>query len=130
MKYLCSLFLLTFSVNAFATGGFHCIGKVPTSSGLVEVHLDGTTGRVEGNPIVSNLRVAYEGAMNTNFEIPKEQMVGYWNNDGYLLLNFVDSNAMYSEVKLNYNTEYKKGVLRVNSHGLTAVTKKVTCLFE
>ncbi len=130
MKFFLSLMLFSFSVNAFATGGFHCVGKIRTADAQVNIHVSGSTSRVEGSPLLGNLIVDIDRLSDLRFEIPKERVVGYWNGDNFLLINAIDREAMHSEIKMNYNTKINKGIMIVDFQGIKATTKKVKCEIE
>lgn len=130
MKILMTMFLLTTSINAFATGGFHCTGKFKHSGHNVDINLHAGTGRVEGNPMITNLFVNFDNLIDRQYEISKQRVVGYWNADSLFMLNVADRDYNESEIKLLYNTKNNKGTMTVNLKGNKASTKKVSCLFE
>ena len=130
MKFILSVMLLSFSFNSFATGGFHCVGKIRTADVQVDINVSGSTSRMEGSPLLGNLLVDIDGLSDLKFEIPKERIVGYWSNDNFLMINTIDSELMHSEIQLNYNTKINKGIMVVNFQGIKATTKNVKCEIE
>lgn len=126
MKITLTSFFLLLSMNAFATGSFHCTGKFRTST----VHVSAPTSHIEGNPMIGPLHVTIDGHTDTEFDIPKDRVVGYWSSDGLFLMNVLDSDFNLSEIKMSYNSKIEKGVMRVNFNGVTATTKRVSCIFE
>lgn len=130
MKYVLTTMMILFSFNAMATGSFHCTGKVNSAGGNVEVHVSGATSHIEGNPLLDKVLIHVDAQTDQHYEIPKERVVGYWSIDDLFLFNMLDSDFNNSEVKIMYNTDYKKGMMKLNLPGLKATTKKLICIFE
>lgn len=130
MKIALTTLMVLFSFNALATGSFSCTGKFKTGSDQFDIHVSGATSHMEGSPLLDKVIVHVATQPDQHFEVPKERVVGYWSNDNFFLINIIDSDFNNSEVKINYNTEYKKGIMKVNLPGILATTKKVSCLFE
>lgn len=127
MKTTLALLALTFSLNSFASGGFFCDAKITTIMDQTDVQISGTTGRVAGNPLISDISVSIDGDNST---ISKKQVVGYWGEGPTLQLHTVDSNAEYSEIILNYNQETNSGELVIDYQGVIGKTYDVECSFE
>lgn len=130
MKAFFMALSLLASVNSYATGGFFCNAEIRNNDIQVDVQISGTTGRVNGNPLVSNLIFSIDNMSDLNFEIPKDNVVGYWNYGTELKLNALDDQAMESVVLLNYNLELQKGTLEVNFQGIIGKTDVIECQFE
>lgn len=130
MKLAISSLLLLFSVNAFATGGFHCIGQIKNNDALIDISLSGGTSRAEGNPLLSTILVTIDELESFQTEIPKERVVGYWNSDNFFMINVSDKDISRSQLKVQYDVQHDAGELTVNFLGFKEVTKKVKCTFE
>jgi hypothetical protein len=88
MKLIAIIALLV-SLNAHATGGFTCVG---TDAEGMKVEVYGTTGRVPGNPLVSDVqmvRAPIEIAQVFN----RDTVVGYWSSAKKFKIAIVDANA-------------------------------------
>ncbi len=129
MKSVLALMLLTFSMNSFATGGFYCNAVVKNNDVDVTIQISGTTARTFGNPLVANLNVGVDEVSDLQFEISKDLVVGYWNQDS-LMIHTLDSNAEYSTILLKYDLENSKGTLDVNFQGIKGTSNEVTCELE
>ncbi len=130
MKAFFMALSLLASVNSYATGGFFCNAEIRNNDIQVDVQISGTTGRVNGNPLVENLIFSIDNMSDLQFEISKENVVGYWNYNNELKLNALDSQAMESVVLLNYDIESQKGSLEVNFQGIVGKTNIIECQFE
>jgi hypothetical protein len=130
MKLAISSLLLLFSVNAFATGGFHCTGQIKNNETLIDISVSGGTSRVEGSPLLSNILVNMDELENFQTEIPKERVVGYWNGDNFFMINIADKEINRSQIKIQYDVQHEAGEMTVNFLGFKETTKKVKCLFE
>ena len=130
MKAFFMALSLLASVNSYATGGFFCNAEIRNNDIQVDVQISGTTGRVIGNPLVANLIFSIDNMSDLRFEIPKEDVVGYWNLNNELKLNALDNQAMESVVLLNYDIESQKGSLEVNFQGIVGKTDIIECQFE
>ena len=130
MKALIASITLLLSMNAFASGGFTCNAKIQNDEAQVEVQISGSTGRVLGSPIISDLFVGIDGASDLQFKIPQNQIVGFWNLGPDLMVHALDAEAETSQVLLKYNLETEKGSLVFDFQGIKAVTTDITCLFE
>lgn len=101
MKFL-ALAALLLSLNAHATGGFDCVG---TKANGEKVEVFGTTGRVPGNPLVSDIMMT-EGAEEVAQVFSKDLVVGYWNMGKRLMFAVVDQNA--EKIVLKLKAKYKR----------------------
>ncbi|MBK27102.1 MAG: hypothetical protein CME70_24070 [Halobacteriovorax sp.] len=106
MKFL-ALAALLLSLNAHATGGFSCQGLKADGE---KVELFGTTGRVPGNPLVSDVMMTV-GDIETAQVFPKDQVVGYWSMGKSIKLAIVDSNAEEIILKLSVKTKKDEDAL-------------------
>ena len=101
MKLL-ALAALLISLNAHATGGFDCVGYKADGK---KVEVFGTTGRVPGNPLVSDVMMIV-GNEEVAQVFPRNQVVGYWNMGRDLRVAIVDSNA--EQIVLKLRARYKR----------------------
>ena len=125
MKFL-ALAALLLSLNAHATNGFDCTGYKADGK---KVELFGTTGRVPGNPLVSDLTMTV-GNIEIAQVIPRNLVVGYWNMGRDLRVAAVDANAenmvLKLRAKLRRNSHIAKGKLTLaNGEKI-----KVKCIME
>lgn len=130
MKTLVVMMSLLFSMNAMATGGFLCTAKIDTKDAQVDVQISGNTGRVSGNPLIADLQIGIDGLSDLQFSIPKNQIVGYWNQGAELKINALNSDFEKSQVLLEYNIETTEGSLDFDFQGIKAVTTDLNCIFE
>lgn len=129
MKIILAISLLTFSLNSFATGGFFCNAEVKNSEVDVTIQISGTTARVIGNPLVSELHLGIDEASDLQFKIPLSNVVGYWNMDS-LLVHTISEDAMQSTLLLKYDLETNLGSLEIDYQGIKGTTNNITCEFE
>lgn len=118
------------SINTYASGGFFCNAEIRNNDVQVDVQISGSTSRVNGSPLISNLTFSIDNLSDLRFDISKKNVVGYWNFGNELKLNVVDEQALNSVVLLNYNSKSQKGSLEVNFQGITGKTKVINCQFE
>jgi len=124
MKFI-AVIALAFSINAHATGGFDCTGY---DNGK-KIELFGSTGRVAGNPLISNITML-SGTEEVVTVFSKKSVVGYWNMGRSLKLAVIDENADKLVIKLV--TRYKRN--SPNSKGKLTLpngkTIKIRCIGE
>lgn len=125
MKFMALIALLV-SMNAHATGGFTCTGLDAEGS---KVEVFGTTGRVPGNPLVSDIQLVRE-PLEIAQVFSQDSVVGYWNISKKFKLAVTDDNAeniiLKITAKLKKDTGLYKGKLTlVNDEKI-----EVTCEME
>ncbi len=125
MKLIAIIALLA-SLNAHATGGFNCSG-LDAEGNNVEVF--GTTGRVPGNPLVSDVQMV-RAPLEIAQVFNQDSVVGYWNMSKKFKLAITDANAeniiLKITAKLKKDTGLYKGKLTVG----TDEKIEVTCEME
>lgn len=116
------------SSAAYASGGFTCTDATGLS-------VYGGTGRVVGNPLISDVTVDYRG--QTIARYPKSQVMGYWNhgNEIRVLVSDADMIDSVAEIRvsgLDGNDDGLMTLTALTSYGKTIVRKnvKVSCMFE
>lgn len=118
MKTIISSLLLLLSVQSFATGSVYCESK------NAEFVLEGTVGRMAGDPLVGDTYLKIEEEVSS---IPRSQVVNYWSDQDEIKLLILDSEMNEVILKL----EAKKNVFgNFKGEAKTAnKTYKINCPF-
>jgi hypothetical protein len=105
MKFI-ALIALFASLNAHATGGFFCSG-VDAEGQKVEVL--GSTGRVPGNPLVSDITLV-RGPNEIAQVFNRDSVVGYWNMSKKFKVAVTDENAENIILKITAKLKKDSGL--------------------
>jgi hypothetical protein len=118
MKLILSSLLLLLSVQSMATGSVYCESK------NAEFVLEGTVGRVTGDPLVGETYLKIEEEVNS---IPRDQVVNYWSDEQEIKMLILDEQmnevVLKLEVKKNIFGNFKGKAKTANK------TYKVNCPF-
>ena len=105
MKFI-ALIALFAPLNAHATGGFFCSG-VDAEGQKVEVL--GSTGRVPGNPLVSDITLV-RGPNEIAQVFNRDSVVGYWNMSKKFKVAVTDENAENIILKITAKLKKDSGL--------------------
>jgi len=117
MKALTLVMLTMICGQALATGTLYCESK---DKSFV---LEGTIGRMNGDPLIGSTYVLADGK---EYEVKREQVINYWSDADEIKLMALDSDFNKTLVKLETKKRFGKfkGYAKVND-----VKYKVQCLY-